>query len=53
MRSESLRVEWLTALNKTLKRALKIKGEGYVVTLSPEFLKISRTGHRLGLDSHG
>src|ERR1039458_9611377 len=50
MRSESLRVEWMTPLNKTLKRALKIKGEDYVVTLSPEFLKISRKGHRLGLE---
>jgi hypothetical protein len=40
----------MTPLNKTLKRALKIKGDDYVVTLSPEFLKISRTGHRLGLE---
>ena len=50
MRSESLPVEWMTPLNKTLKRALNIKGEDYVVTLSPEFLKISRKGHRLGLE---
>jgi hypothetical protein len=40
----------MTPLDKTLKRAIKIKGDDYVITLAPEGLKISRKGHRLGID---
>ena len=40
----------MTPLDKTLKRAIKIKGQEYVVTLSPEAVKISRKGHRLGAE---
>jgi hypothetical protein len=40
----------VTPLDKTLKRAIKIKGQEYVITLSPEAVKISRKGHRLGTE---
>jgi hypothetical protein len=40
----------MTPLDKTLKRVLKIKGLDYVVTLTPEELKITRKGKRTGLD---
>jgi hypothetical protein len=40
----------MTPLDKTLKRAITIKGQEYVITLSPESLKIARKGHRLGVD---
>jgi hypothetical protein len=40
----------VTPLDKTLKRALTIKGQEYVITLSPEAVKISRKGHRLGTE---
>jgi hypothetical protein len=40
----------VTPLDKTLKRAITIKGVEYVVTLSPEAVKISRKGHRLGAE---
>ena len=40
----------MTPLDKTLKRAISIKGDDYVVTLTPEALKISRKGHRLGVE---
>jgi hypothetical protein len=40
----------MTPLDKTLKRAIAIKGDDYVVTLTPEALKISRKGHRLGVE---
>jgi len=40
----------VTPLDKTLKRAIKIKGQEYVITLSPEAVKISRKGHRLGAE---
>ena len=39
----------MTPLDKTLKRALTIKGAEYVLTLSPAFLKITPKGKRLGL----
>jgi hypothetical protein len=39
----------MTPLDKTLKRALKINGRDYAITLSPEALKITRKGHRLGV----
>jgi hypothetical protein len=40
----------MTPLEKTLKRALRIDGRDYVVTLSPDALKITEKGHRLGLE---
>jgi hypothetical protein len=40
----------MTPLDKTLKRALSIKGVDYVVTLSPETLKLTRKGRRLGME---
>jgi hypothetical protein len=40
----------MTPLDKSLKRALAINGHDYVVTLTPEALKITRKGHRLGVE---
>jgi hypothetical protein len=40
----------MTPLDKSLKRALNIKGRDYVVTLSLDALKITEKGHRLGLE---
>jgi len=40
----------VTPLDKPLKRALKIDGRDYVVTLTPDALKITRKGHRLGVE---
>src|SRR5712675_751557 len=40
----------MTPLEKTLKRELRINGRDYVVTLSPDSLKITEKGHRLGLE---
>ena len=40
----------MTPLDKTLKRAITINGHEYVITLSPEAVKISRKGHRLGAE---
>ena len=40
----------MTPLDKTLKRALNIKGRAYVITLSPDALKITEKGHRIGLE---
>ena len=39
-----------TALDKVLKRSLNIKGREYVVALSPDGLKLTLKGRRLGLD---
>ena len=39
-----------TALDKTLKRALKIKGRDYVVALSPDGMRLTLKGHRLGVE---
>lgn len=39
-----------TALDKTLKRELQIKGQPYVLTLTPEGLKLTLKGHRKGLE---
>lgn len=39
-----------TPLEKTIKRALKIKGGEYVVALSPESVKLTLKGHRKGID---
>jgi hypothetical protein len=40
----------MTPLDKTLKRALSIKGVDFVVTLSPDALKLTRKGKRLGVE---
>ena len=40
----------MTPLDKSLKRALQINGRDYVITLSPDVLKITQKGHRLGLE---
>jgi len=40
----------MTPLEKTLKRTLRIDGRDYVVTLTPDALKITEKGHRLGLE---
>ena len=39
-----------TALDKVLRRSLKIKDREYLVTLSPNGLKLTLKGRRLGLD---
>jgi hypothetical protein len=39
----------MTPLNKTLKRALVIDGIDYVITLTPDALKLTQRGKRLGL----
>ena len=38
-----------TPLNKTLRRQIHINGQDYIVTLSPEGLKITGKGKRKGL----
>jgi hypothetical protein len=40
----------MTPLNKTMKRSLSIKGADYVVTLTPDALKLTRKGKRLGVE---
>jgi hypothetical protein len=40
----------MTPLDKTLKRAIKIRKEDFVVTLTPEHLKVTRKGHQRGLE---
>ncbi len=40
----------MTPLDKTLKRLLNINGREYVVTLTPNALKITEKGHRLGVE---
>jgi hypothetical protein len=40
----------MTPLDKTLKRSLCIKGIDYVVTLSPDTLKLTQKGRRLGME---
>ena len=37
-----------TKLDKTLKREIKIKGKVYVLTISPEGLKLTVKGRRKG-----
>jgi hypothetical protein len=39
-----------TPLSKTLKRELAIKQQRYIVTLTPESLKITLKGHRKGTE---
>src|ERR1700674_655348 len=40
----------MTPLDKSLKRALKIDGRDYVITLTPDAPKITQKGHRLGVE---
>jgi hypothetical protein len=40
----------MTPLDKPLKRALKVNGSDYVVTLTPDTLKITQKGHRVGVE---
>jgi hypothetical protein len=40
----------MTPLDKSLKRALSVDGRDYVITLTPDALKITRKGHRLGVE---
>jgi hypothetical protein len=40
----------MTPLDKSLKRALQIDGRDYVLTLTPDALKLTRKGHRLGVE---
>ena len=37
-----------TKLEKPLKRELDLGGEPYIVTISPDGLKLTRKGHRKG-----
>jgi hypothetical protein len=40
----------MTPLDKSLKRALRINGHDYVLTLTPDALKITQKSHRLGVE---
>jgi hypothetical protein len=40
----------MTPLDKSLKRVLRINGYDYVLTLTPDALKITQKGHRLGVE---
>jgi hypothetical protein len=40
----------MTPLDKSLKRVLKANGRDYVITLTPDALKITQKGHRLGIE---
>jgi hypothetical protein len=40
----------MTPLDKTLKRAIRIKDEDFVITLTPLALKVTRKGHRRGIE---
>lgn len=39
-----------TPLEKTVRRALSIEGRDYVVSISPEGIKLTLKGHRLGVE---
>jgi hypothetical protein len=39
-----------TSLNKALRRQITVKGEDYIVTLTPDGLKITLKGKRKGLE---
>ncbi len=39
-----------TPLDKTIKRSLQIKGREYVAVLSPESVKLTLKGHRIGVE---
>jgi hypothetical protein len=40
----------MTPLDKSLKRVLKVNGRDYVIILTPDALKITQKGHRLGVE---
>ncbi|HTV77177.1 MAG TPA: hypothetical protein VMF03_02895 [Steroidobacteraceae bacterium] len=40
----------MTPLDKTLKRSLVVDGVDYVITLSPERLKLTRKGKKTGIE---
>jgi hypothetical protein len=40
----------MTPLDKALKRSLKIKDVDYVITMTPETLKLTIKGRRLGVE---
>jgi hypothetical protein len=40
----------MTPLDKTLKRVLRVDGRDYVITLTPDALKLTAKGHRIGVD---
>jgi len=40
----------MTPLDKTIRRSLTIDGLEYVLSFSPEMLKVTRKGRRLGLE---
>jgi hypothetical protein len=40
----------VTPLDKPLKRALRIRGHDYVVTLTSDALKLTQKAHRLGME---
>src|ERR1700734_2889049 len=40
----------MTPLDKSLKRALRIDGRDYVITLTPDALKLTAKGHRIGVE---
>jgi hypothetical protein len=42
----------MTPLSKPLKRALKIRDREFVVTLSPQSIKVTAKGKRNGLELH-
>ena len=39
-----------TSLDKTLRRQINVKGQDYIIALSPEGLKITLKGKRKGLE---
>lgn len=40
----------MTPLDKTLKRLVRIQGDDFVVTLTPDALKVTRKGHQRGVE---
>ena len=39
-----------TSLDKTLRRQINVKGQDYIITLSPEGLKMTLKGKRKGIE---
>jgi hypothetical protein len=44
------RAQLTTLLDKTLRRQIRIKGQDYIVALSPDGLKLTLKGKRIGLE---
>ena len=40
----------MTPLDKPLKRALRVEGKTYTLTVDPEGMKLVEKGHRIGMD---